>query len=726
MKKTLKEENPCWDGYEMVGMKMKDGKEVPNCVPKNESVNELNLKSVGVKEFLQQLVRNQSLIKKLGFKTMKDVLAYIQGGSMEDWYELKGDGKKLGMAINEDHSSDPNDKYVVRPCKNPNEPWAVWEGEVRVKGFSTREEAQAFADMKNKEQGLGEATPEEEKEFHMKLDKLVHSTFGKSPEEKKMEEGVSPKEMDKIKTAVQTASSFMTIGAELKKAGLKYIFATSPMPIYVVQPTPNNKVAIVNKKYASKPDFVHNDIAVGLMEGRGFVAAAKKAKDAGKTEFEFGGKTYPVTLKESLNEGQFSEIDIMAREARDFKDFVKQFYKEYKEFPQDRETIKWLKSLYDGRSRDESITEGAKFKITNTISKKDWAKTHKDYKSVIDGVPYVMKMTDKGTALVPVKIVDESVKEAMSVDPRKVYGGTGAKEGMVLIAQKGLDKVLELSKKNPSNVFLVSDDNYTNFGPYYVKNGKIAKYTVANPNYDLERNKVRTLKVPSDVVLKFKIVEGVTKSVTEGKKVFRVNPAIGKAKYSISSHDGVKKHKDGSDFFDIETFKNKVDLEKAIKNYTSKGFQMESVNESASRTAMEIGGLTGMNKDAIQKFVDTHNLDIEKVFQFVKKGKLSDRMDFMTAVAGKPGNPIQKKMLKMFSESVNEGWWDQKRNDVVRKNPGLVGTKFAEVADEEDLHMMIELKRKNADYANSIKANIRSMDYLYKKYKIASSKGIEK
>jgi len=447
------------------------------------------------------------------------------------------------MAVNEDHSSDPNDKYVVRPCKNPKEPWAVWEGEVRVKGFATREEAQAFADMKNKEQGLDEATPEEEKEFHMKLDKLVHSTFGKSPEEKKMEEGVSPKEMDKIKTAVQTASSFMTIGAELKKAGLKYIFATSPMPIYIVQPTPNNKVAIVNKKYASKPDFVHNDIAVGLMEGRGFVAAAKKAKDAGKTEFEFGGKTYPVTLKESLNEGQFSEIDIMAREARDFKDFVKQFYKEYKEFPQDRETIKWLKSLYDGRSRDESITEGVKFKITNTISKKDWEKTHKDYKSVIDGIPYVMKMTDKGTALVPVKIVE---------------------------------------------------------------------------------------------------------SVTEGKKVFKVNPQIGKVKYSISSHDGVKKHKDGSDFFDIETFKNKVDLEKAIKNYTSKGFKMESVNESASRTAMEIGGLTGMNKDAIQKFVDDNKLDIEKVYQFVKKGKLPERMALVSAIAGRPGNPVQVKLIKKF------------------------------------------------------------------------------
>ena len=28
-------ENPCWDGYEMVGMKKKNGRRVPNCVPKN-------------------------------------------------------------------------------------------------------------------------------------------------------------------------------------------------------------------------------------------------------------------------------------------------------------------------------------------------------------------------------------------------------------------------------------------------------------------------------------------------------------------------------------------------------------------------------------------------------------------------------------------------------------------------------------------------------------------
>ncbi len=32
--KKMSEEDPCWDGYEQYGTKDKDGKEVPNCVPK--------------------------------------------------------------------------------------------------------------------------------------------------------------------------------------------------------------------------------------------------------------------------------------------------------------------------------------------------------------------------------------------------------------------------------------------------------------------------------------------------------------------------------------------------------------------------------------------------------------------------------------------------------------------------------------------------------------------
>lgn len=35
-KKGGKLKDACWEGYEAVGMKMKDGKKVPNCVPKRK------------------------------------------------------------------------------------------------------------------------------------------------------------------------------------------------------------------------------------------------------------------------------------------------------------------------------------------------------------------------------------------------------------------------------------------------------------------------------------------------------------------------------------------------------------------------------------------------------------------------------------------------------------------------------------------------------------------
>jgi hypothetical protein len=40
--KTLKENliKECWESHKQIGMKEKGGKQVPNCVPKNESVNE--------------------------------------------------------------------------------------------------------------------------------------------------------------------------------------------------------------------------------------------------------------------------------------------------------------------------------------------------------------------------------------------------------------------------------------------------------------------------------------------------------------------------------------------------------------------------------------------------------------------------------------------------------------------------------------------------------------
>jgi hypothetical protein len=78
----------------------------------------------------------------------------------------------------------------------------------------------------------------------------------------------------------------------------------------------------------------------------------------------------------------------------------------------------------------------------------------------------------------------------------------------------------------------------------------------------------------------------------------------------------------------------------------------ESVNEVIEPQTKKIASLTGTRPDAVKHFVSKHALNITKLLKFIEKGKLSDRMDFTTALAGKDGNPIQKRMIKMFQESV--------------------------------------------------------------------------
>ena len=76
-----------------------------------------------------------------------------------------------------------------------------------------------------------------------------------------------------------------------------------------------------------------------------------------KGDFTGDIKDIKVLYQDNVNEGNFGEIDIMAREARNFNEFVKEFYKDFRDFPKDKDTLKWLKSLYDGRSKDESVNE---------------------------------------------------------------------------------------------------------------------------------------------------------------------------------------------------------------------------------------------------------------------------------------------------------------------------------------------------------------------------------
>ena len=186
-----------------------------------------------------------------------------------------------------------------------------------------------------------------------------------------------------------------------------------------------------------------------------------------------------------------------------------------------------------------------------------------------------------------------------------------------------------------------------------------------------------------------KNVKGV--DVKEGKKRFKRQDGIGKAKYTISYHDGKKKHKDGSDFFDIKIFKNKKDLSDFVGTLVKQGYKVtnESVNESASREAMGIAALTGTRGSAVQDFIDKNRINSRKLFNALKKANLQGRINFASALAGKPGNPNEKLTIKLFGEDKGEvekikkqvGKNEIKFYDALSKVEKRLGSKYPKFLD---------------------------------------------
>jgi len=55
-------------------------------------------------------------------------------------------------------------------------------------------------------------------------------------------------------------------------------------------------------------------------------------------------------------------------------------------------------------------------------------------------------------------------------------------------------------------------------------------------------------------------------------KRYNIKYNIGKSKYVINYHNGIKKHNDNSDFFDIAIFKNKKDFNSFEKTLITEGY----------------------------------------------------------------------------------------------------------------------------------------------------------
>lgn len=58
----------------------------------------------------------------------------------------------------------------------------------------------------------------------------------------------------------------------------------------------------------------------------------------------------------------------------------------------------------------------------------------------------------------------------------------------------------------------------------------------------------------------------------DNTKKFYIQQNVGTAKYLVNYYNGVKKHEDGSDFYDIAIFSNKKKLDDFVKELKSKGY----------------------------------------------------------------------------------------------------------------------------------------------------------
>jgi len=190
-------------------------------------------------------------------------------------------------------------------------------------------------------------------------------------------------------------------------------------------------------------------------------------------------------------------------------------------------------------------------------------------------------------------------------------------------------------------------------------------------------------------------------SVNEGKKRYYQKDGIGKSKYTISYHDGKKKHKDGSDFFDIQIFRNKKDLAKFVNSLHKGGYVYgfgESVNEWDSKSIKAYG----------------------KAFA---KASVSDERHF-----GKKGIIIMiddngKKVSAIFKDKKNANKFNRNKPADIKKLLQLAKkTKYPKAIDElvpQGYNPMVEDKKQIKDLVKKVKHEklfYDVLDTMEKKY----------
>ena len=209
-----------------------------------------------------------------------------------------------------------------------------------------------------------------------------------------------------------------------------------------------------------------------------------------------------------------------------------------------------------------------------------------DYSGIgIRQFPRTIKAIEKNSKVL------ESVNEAKSMDMKKrlkVYDKLKKGDKVTIkygsSIRGGVEKEFEVSK-----------------GKTLVGKQKVERIILKNPAnpkgvkyYLYQRNGNVTMAIGDMAAT----IEDMHESVNEGKKRYNVMHGVGKSKYVVNYHDGKKKHNDGSDFFDISTFKNKKDLAKKINDLHKGGYKYGFAKEIKEGVFSNLDLIRQNSKDA--------------------------------------------------------------------------------------------------------------------------------
>lgn len=150
--------DPCWKGYKKVGMKMKGGRKVPNCVPgdgvpSEKSVKEGKTTGKNPEATGERVGAASKALQAPGAKTKKtpeDVKAQVTRirGRIEGRHGAKGVGKFFGGYRSEKpRGSRAKPKEAVKEAKTP--AWQRSEGQNKEGGLNAKGRASAKAQGHN-------------------------------------------------------------------------------------------------------------------------------------------------------------------------------------------------------------------------------------------------------------------------------------------------------------------------------------------------------------------------------------------------------------------------------------------------------------------------------------------------------------------------------------------------------------------------------------------------